>query len=53
MLDDDSTSAQAASTDAVRARPAAVPLQPVSWAEMRDPTTGAIEKRKVAKPLVL
>ncbi|CEH15811.1 Exosomal 3'-5' exoribonuclease complex, subunit ski4 (Csl4) [Ceraceosorus bombacis] len=26
------------------------PLEPVSWIEMRDPRTGVIEKRKVAKP---
>ncbi|KDN36084.1 hypothetical protein K437DRAFT_276889 [Tilletiaria anomala UBC 951] len=37
----------------IMSRPSAVPLQPLNWAEMRDPTTGAIEKRKVAKPLVV
>ncbi|PWN91377.1 hypothetical protein FA10DRAFT_265237 [Acaromyces ingoldii] len=26
------------------------PLEPISWQEMRNPITGAIEKRKVAKP---
>lgn len=26
------------------------PLEPISWQEMRNPMTGAIEKRKVAKP---
>lgn len=25
-------------------------LVPVSWREMRDPTTGEVERRKVAKP---
>lgn len=27
------------------------PLIPLNWQEMQDPTTGTIEKRKVAKPL--
>ncbi len=54
LLGDDADAGRRKSSAApLRSRPEAVPLQPLNWAEMQDPSTGAIEKRKVAKPLVV